>query len=185
MDTKRALRARLRAGRAKRPPAEIAASGAALARHALDLYSGSRVVAAYASVGTEPPTRPLLDALTEAGVELVLPVVTTGGLDWARYDGWAALVDARGLLEPAGPRLGHEAIRGIDVVLMPALAVDVAGHRLGQGGGYYDRAVAGMPTDHLVAVVYDDEVLTDVPADPHDVAVGAALTPAGRRVFTG
>ena len=63
----------------------------------------------------------------------------------------------------------------------PALAVDRHGHRLGRGGGYFDRALAAVPPSMSVAVVYDDEVLDEVPTQPHDRDVGAALTPSALR----
>lgn len=184
METKRALRSRLRAARAARTPDELDRAGLALAAHAVAEWGHARRVAAYASVRTEPPTRPLVDALTDAGVEVLLPVVTPAGLDWALYGGWSSLVEARGLLEPSGPRLGPEALLSAEVVLMPALAVDLDGHRLGQGGGYYDRATVTVPVHRLVAVVFAEDVLTELPVESYDVPVGAILTPDGLRLLT-
>uniref|UniRef100_UPI0030EF2491 5-formyltetrahydrofolate cyclo-ligase n=1 Tax=Aquipuribacter hungaricus TaxID=545624 RepID=UPI0030EF2491 len=91
---------------------------------------------------------------------------------------------------PGGPRLGTAAVASCDLVLVPALAVDRAGTRLGQGGGSYDRALARAHTAPgrrpgeggplVLAVVHDDEVLDDLlPREPHDVAVHGALTPSG------
>jgi 5-formyltetrahydrofolate cyclo-ligase len=102
-------------------------------------------------------------------------------LDWAVYDGPAALAPAaRGLYEPTGPRLGRDAIRTADVVLVPGLGVSPAGERLGQGGGCYDRVLPRVPAGTPVAVVlFDDEVGVAVPAEPHDVRVGFALTAGG------
>ncbi|MFZ0875798.1 MAG: 5-formyltetrahydrofolate cyclo-ligase, partial [Pseudonocardiaceae bacterium] len=65
------------------------------------------------------------------------------------------------------------------LVLVPALAVDRTGVRLGRGGGHYDRTLPlATPGTPLVAIVRDDEVLAALPAQPHDVPVTAALTPA-------
>lgn len=179
MEQKAALRSRLRSARSDRDPAELDRAGIQLARVGLVRCRGLSSVAAYAGVGNEPPTRPLLDALVEAGVAVWLPRVTPDGLEWARYDGWAALRERQGLLEPAGESDPQMAMSEFDVVLAPALAVDRVGNRLGRGGGYFDRALGGVWRDRIVAVVFADEVLDVVPAEAHDVLVGAALTPDG------
>ena len=100
-------------------------------------------------------------------------------LDWAEYTGPDDLTPARlGLLEPTGPRLGPAAIAEAEAILVPALAVDGAGRRLGQGGGCYDCALPDA-TGRVIAVVADDEVLDEVPTEPHDLPVEAVLTPSG------
>nr|WP_245555652.1 5-formyltetrahydrofolate cyclo-ligase [Gordonia soli] len=139
-------------------------------------------VAAHVPVGTEPGSTAMLDALVDRGVTVLVPVVgegEPGPLDWARYDGDDSLAPGRwGLLEPTGSRLGVGAIRSASVILVPALAVDKSGVRLGRGAGYYDRTLVGV-TAELVAVVGDDEVVDALPSEPHDVRVGWALTPGG------
>ena len=104
-----------------------------------------------------------------------------GDLDWAVYHGAESLVSARlGLLEPAGPRLGVDAVATADLVLVPGLAVSPAGDRIGRGGGSYDRALARVPVGTSVWVLlYDDEVGLDVPVEPHDRPVTGAVTPSG------
>jgi 5-formyltetrahydrofolate cyclo-ligase len=105
-------------------------------------------VAAYAPLGSEPggPDLPLV--LAAAGVRVLLPVLLPDNdLDWAVFEG-GLTTGRRGLAEPTGPRLGVEGIRAADLVLVPALAVDHAGRRMGRGGGSYDRALArvgGLP----------------------------------------
>ena len=84
----------------------------------------------------------------------------------------------RGLLEPGEPPRGVGAIARADAVLVPALAVDRAGNRLGRGGGSYDRALARVgPLIPLIALVYDGELVEHVPAEAHDVPVRAAVSP--------
>ena len=102
-------------------------------------------------------------------------------LDWALYGGPASLAPARrGLLEPVGPPLGVAAVGHADVVLVPGLAVSRSGMRLGRGGGSYDRALARVPVGTFTCVLlYDDEVLPDVPSEPHDRPVAGVVTPAG------
>ena len=82
----------------------------------------------------------------------------------------------RGLLEPGEPPRGVDAVARADAVLVPALAVDGAGRRLGRGGGGYDRALARVgPLVPLIALVYDDELIEHVPTEGHDIPVRAAV----------
>jgi len=186
--------------RASRPAVDRAADGNRLATHAdalIALAAGpgqtanptiaargqtaNPTIAAYAAVAEEPPTRPLLDALVARRVRVILPIVVEdGSLDWAPYEGWDALATTRwGLLEPTGRPLGETALERADLVVVPALAVDRAGHRLGRGRGFYDRALTNVDRERRVAVVYASEFVDRVPAEPHDQHVGWALTPDG------
>ena len=185
---KSALRDQVLAARKRRPLDAAAAFAADVADVALgwEVVRRAATVAAYVSVGSEPGTGLLLDALAAAGKRVLLPVVVAGlDLDWAVYSGRSGLAPAvRGLLEPTGPRLGKDAIAQADVVLVPGTAVSSDGARLGQGGGCYDRALPRITAGTPVAVVlYDDEVGLAVPRDPHDVRVGFALTASGVRAL--
>jgi 5-formyltetrahydrofolate cyclo-ligase len=179
MESKPALRERLSLVRAARSPAGRQAAGLRLAEHGVSAWGGLSLVAAYASVDAEPPTEALLDGLLAAGVTVWLPVIDGTALGWAPYEGWDRLVEApMGLRRPTGPPIGPAGLARADLVVVPALAVDDRGNRLGRGGGYYDRALAGnaVPT---VAVVFDDEIVDAVPIEAHDVPVDAMLSPAG------
>ncbi|HSK26146.1 MAG TPA: 5-formyltetrahydrofolate cyclo-ligase [Jiangellales bacterium] len=182
---KDALRRRLLEARRGLRPAELAAGARAVCDGLLGTpeVAGARVVGAYVSVGQEPGTGPLLDALLDRGTEVLLPVLLPDGdLDWAVHEGDAALRPAtRGLLEPAGPRLGPGAVTRAGAVLVPGLAVDRRGVRLGRGGGSYDRALARVAGRAFTCVLlHDGEVLDlPVPRDRHDVPVAAAVTPGG------
>lgn len=187
---KTALRDQVRAARKQRPLEAAADFAAGVAEVALrwDEVRRAATVAAYVSVGSEPGTGLLLDALVAAGKRVLLPVVLPGlDLDWAVYAGRDRLAPAvRGLLEPTGPRLGKDALAQADVVLVPGTAVSADGARLGQGGGCYDRALPRVTPGTTVAVVlYDDEVGLPVPTDPHDLPVGYALTGSGVRQLRG
>lgn len=179
---KTAARDQLVTSRNRRSLAEIGESARAIA----DVLAGApavrraATVAAYVSVGTEPGTGPLLDLLSDAGKRVLLPCLQPDDdLDWAAYDG-TVLPARRGLLEPAGERLGVDAVATADVVLVPGLAVDRAGHRLGRGGGSYDRALARVPVGTFTCVLlYPEEVGVSVPVEPHDRRVVAAATPTG------
>jgi 5-formyltetrahydrofolate cyclo-ligase len=178
---KRLLRASVLAARAARSTEQRADAERRIAVHAADAWSAATTVTGYAAIGTEPPTRLMLDRLQATGAQVLLPVVIGNHLGWGRYARWAALTRGpHGLLQPQPDDDGATAAAAADVVLAPALAVDMAGHRLGRGGGYYDRWLADLsPGSTVVAVVYDDEILDAVPHEPHDMAVTAALTPSG------
>jgi 5-formyltetrahydrofolate cyclo-ligase len=187
---KAALRTRLLAARARLSAGERAAAGRAIRDALLDRpeIQMAGTVAAYYSVGAEPDTHGLVFALWKRGSYVLLPVLRADGdLDWASYEGPDSLVAApRGLREPAERPRGVAAVASADAVLVPALAVDRAGRRLGRGGGSYDRALARVgPLIPLIALLYDDEFVDRVPAEDHDVKVRAAVTPRGGVTVTG
>jgi 5-formyltetrahydrofolate cyclo-ligase len=178
--SKREWRSRLRAAREAVPPQVRAQRAEVLAAGMLELAAGTGgPVCAYLPVGAEPGSAAAVDALRAAGHEVLLPVVPGRGvpLEWARYDGELA-PGPIGLREPTGPRLGPAAIGRARLVLVPALAADRRGIRLGQGGGYYDRSLPlAAPGTPLVVVLDDGELVPELPAEPHDHPVTAVLQP--------
>jgi 5-formyltetrahydrofolate cyclo-ligase len=163
--------------------AERSAAARLIRDHVLGMpeVSAAGTVAAYYSVGTEPDTHALVFALWKRGSYVVLPVLLPDGdLDWASYEGPDSLVPGpRGLLQPAEPVRGPGTVARADVVLVPAVAADVNGNRLGRGGGSYDRALAKVggqvPT---IGLLYDGELVPSVPAEPHDRPVRAVARPS-------
>ena len=182
---KAVLRARLLAARSTLSAEQRTGAGRAIRDTLLSRpeIQMAGTIAAYYSVGTEPDTRGLVYALWKRGSYVLLPVLRADGdLDWASYEGPDSLVPGpRGLREPGEPgepSRGTGAVARADAVLVPALAVDRAGNRLGRGGGSYDRALARVgPLIPLIALVYDGELLDHVPAERHDVPVRAAVSP--------
>lgn len=171
--------------------------GRALAPFASDLLAMARgigadrtsedvpVVAAFVSMGTEPPMGALLGALLDAGARLLVPRLGAG-----RDLGWAWLGDLDDLRdmgerrprEPQAGTLPADAMRSVDLVVMPALGIDTDGNRLGRGGGWYDRMLAlRAPGTPAVAVIYPWELMVGsaLPHAPHDMPVDATLTDAG------
>lgn len=179
---KQSVRTRLRHRRSHRDPAEQATAEHGLCATTLGVpeIGRARVVACYVAIHGEPGTVMLLDELRSRGVQVLLPILRPSGeLDWASYEGAAALIAGpRGTRSPSGPSLGLEAIGIADAVLVPGVAVDSTGVRLGRGGGSYDRALAQVPPGVFTAILlYDDEVVNVLPHEAHDRRVSAAITP--------
>jgi 5-formyltetrahydrofolate cyclo-ligase len=180
---KAAARRRILAARAALTPAGRAAAATALRDAVLALPQAEMAgtVAAYYSLGAEPGTHGLIFALWKRGSYVLLPLLRPDNdLDWASYEGPDSLRPGpRGLSEPAEPPRGMDSIARADLVLVPALAVDRRGYRLGRGGGSYDRALARVgrhvPT---IALLYDGELADQVPAGPHDQRVRFVAQPS-------
>ncbi|MEU7404318.1 5-formyltetrahydrofolate cyclo-ligase [Streptomyces sp. NPDC044948] len=192
---KRALRRDFLDARNRLTADDVREAADALAGRALGLpeVAGAHTVAAYVSVGAEPGTFALLDALRARGVRVLLPALRPDNdLDWGEYAGEGSLARVRHggrmeLFEPAGERLGPDAVTRAGVVLLPGVAVDARGLRLGRGGGSYDRVLARLQhagaRPALLVLLYDREVVAHVPAEPHDRPVDAVVTPSGVRRF--
>ncbi|WP_328295137.1 5-formyltetrahydrofolate cyclo-ligase [Kineococcus sp. NBC_00420] len=176
---KRRLRHGIRSRRRERDADTTRSLDTAVARvlAGCPLLAGARRIACYSSTTGEPGTRTLLAELRRHDVEVLLPVLLEDGdLDWELR------APRRGAPAPLGP-LGPHAVASVDLVVVPALAVDTAGRRLGQGGGSYDRALARVPARvPVLAVVHDDELLdaavSPLPVLPHDRLVQAVVTPS-------
>jgi 5-formyltetrahydrofolate cyclo-ligase len=153
-----------------------AEASAAITSHVLDhidslTVSPGGVVAAYVSFGTEPSTTDLVALLAGRGLTVIVPAV----LDDRQLD-WVGASD--------GASLGVGAIGEAALVIAPALACDRRGTRLGRGGGSYDRALSHVDDSIAVcALVYEDEVVAELPREPHDRRVTMAATPSGIERF--
>lgn len=184
---KAALREQLLAAR-RRVADDVRAAEADLLRQRLEapesIVSGDSTVCAYVPVGTEPGSIELLDMLLRRAGRVLLPVARTTAdntplpLSWGEYRPGTLTTGRWGLLEPPQPWLPASALAEAALVLVPALAVDRGGVRLGRGRGFYDRSLGGRdPRAPLVALVRDAELLDEIPAGPHDVPMTHALTP--------
>lgn len=178
---KRQLRLRLLANRARRPANDrVAAADALCARvSALPEIARATRVACYVATAEEPGTEQLIAALSARGCTVLLPLLQPDfDLSWAVYAPGALRTARFGISEPTGLPLGVDAIHDTSVVICPTLAADDQGHRLGRGGGSYDRVLARLPSRVLrVALLYDDELLPAVPVDQHDESVHVLVTP--------
>jgi 5-formyltetrahydrofolate cyclo-ligase len=181
---KRAVRAERLAWRNTLSADQLSEAAEAFAQAALEQATRRQasVVTMYASVGNEPGTRSALERLYTGGVRVLLPVLIVPGLDldWAEYVPGELREARRGLQEPTGERLGREAIALADVIFCPGLAGTRDGRRLGQGGACYDKALPRARVDAArLLMIYDGDVLDDVPTDGRDQLVDALLTPTG------
>ena len=174
-----ALRNQLLAARRSLSPEKRAQAAAAIQAVLHDLVRAhpSTIIAGHVPLGPEPGGPDLPEVL---GERLILPVLLPDNdLDWVRYEGPGSLPPGRlGLREPRGARLGVDAVADATLLIVPALAVDRTGMRLGRGGGSYDRALARATRARAVALLHDGELLPTVPAEPHDRRVHAVVTPA-------
>jgi len=134
-------------------------------------------VASYFSYGVEPSTTEINQALLKAGKRLLLPRVNGEVLEWIEWQGdKSQLRVTKNLSEPIGMPVTD--LDSIDVIVVPALHIDQNGYRLGQGGGYYDRALANLP-GWKIGLVHAGELSSqDLPREAHDIALDAAATPS-------
>jgi 5-formyltetrahydrofolate cyclo-ligase len=179
---KAGLRAQFLVRRQARSVREREVAAAGLTRALLRGLTGVRTFAAYVPEEDEPGHGRLPAAFTQLGARVLLPVTPTDGrreLAWAVDTG--RLGPGRfGPREPLGPRLGATAVGTAEIVVVPAVAVARNGIRLGRGGGYFDRALThARPDAIVVALVFDDEFVDELPTEPHDRPVTVVVTPSG------
>jgi 5-formyltetrahydrofolate cyclo-ligase len=176
------LRTKVSAARAARQYNPDEASELNIHLAELCIANGAKKVACYLPFGNEPDTELFIDWALDNDIEVLLPVSKVDGtLDWVSFDG-DTQVGIFGFHEATGATVEPNEI---DIAIIPALAVDTNGIRLGKGKGFYDRALLEFkPLPTIVAVVFDSEVLPEVPAESHDHPVDAAVTPSGIKHFT-
>jgi len=178
---KRTLRAAVRVRRRSRAPQRRAAADSArtarLIAFLADRVETGLTVAAYLSTDTEPGTLEFIAWCAAHDLPVLLPLTSTDTPDWAGYSGPDDLrLGRHGIGEPTGPALGPDTIAAVDLVVMPGLAGNEQGQRLGQGSGWYDRALAGVDGPVRVLLLNDDEVLPAIPAEPTDQPVDVIIT---------
>ena len=164
---------------------DVRAAEASLLNERLELVvSSGSTVCAYVPVGTEPGSIEMLDMLLRRSGRVLLPVARTTADDtpmplrWGEYQPGALIPGRWGLLEPPEPWLPESTLAEASLVIVPALAVDRRGVRLGRGRGFYDRSLDGRnPQARLVAMVRDAEFVDELPAETHDVPMTHVITP--------
>ena len=181
-DAKRALRAEIRERRQllSEQARESAADGIRAQLDALVDELGVRSMSCFLSTTAEPGTRAFVTDAVARGIRILLPVTRTDGLlDWAVATADGDIAEGMyGLPEPVGELLGPIAVNDVDLLVIPAAAVDDTGMRLGWGRGFFDKTLGSMQRcPPVYAVVYDSEVIDEVPSDVHDQRVTGIVTP--------
>jgi 5-formyltetrahydrofolate cyclo-ligase len=136
----------------------------------------AEIIASYMSYGDEPDTAQLNRTLIKAGKSLLLPRISGKELEWVQWNGSdGELQQKKKIREPSGAAFTE--LQAIEVIVVPALRIDRSGYRLGQGGGYYDRALAQLNA-WSIGLIHPDEISgEDLPREPWDIALHAAATP--------
>jgi len=136
-------------------------------------------IASYISYGDEPSTSELNTALLKNGKNLYLPRIVGKDLEWVQWQGDPSQLItskfSKNILEPSGPAISDKLV--LELIVVPALRIDRAGYRLGQGGGFYDRALSHLSA-WSVGLIHPDEISSeDLPRENFDIPLNAAATP--------
>jgi 5-formyltetrahydrofolate cyclo-ligase len=178
---KRALRAELRERRQNLTSSErdFATAGFTENLQSLVLDLSARSISCYLSAHNEPDTRPFLNWATAEGIRILFPISREDGLlDWTVGDGDEEFTGISGVPEAVGTLLGPIAINDVDLIIVPAAAVDESGLRMGWGRGYFDKTLGSMEKcPPVYAMVFDSEYLDEVPREVHDQPVNGLITP--------
>ncbi|MFH0879133.1 MAG: 5-formyltetrahydrofolate cyclo-ligase [Lentisphaerota bacterium] len=146
----------------------------------LPLWTGARVIGCFMSMPREVQLKEFIQRCREAGKKICVPAFQSGEGCY----GWAWLEPGRpvrqgrwGIDEPAEPQWVH--VSELDMAIVPGVAFDRKGHRLGHGAGFLDRLLAGGSA-FMAGVAFEIQILEAVPAEKHDVAVDAVITEKDR-----
>jgi len=180
---KRALRADLRERRTLLSEAQRESAALAIGQQldALIDSLGARSISCFLSTTTEPGTRDFVTRAVQRGIRVLLPISRADGLlDWAVATDDDEIAEGLfGLPEPTGEVLGPIAVNDVDLMIIPAAAVDRSGMRMGWGRGYFDKTIGSMEKcPPVYAVIYDSEILDSLPREVHDQPVTGVVTPS-------
>ncbi len=179
--TKAALRLQAREARSLLSPDEAAIHSAAIERHLLGLLAGYATVMVYVSKPSEVETGDLIADLNRRGVRVVVPIIEreTCSLRLSYLPDPAVLVPSTfNVPEPIGHELPARP-EEIEAVVIPMLAFDVGGNRLGYGAGYYDRFLCRYPHPQRIGIAFSCQRLEGIPADENDVKMDCIVTETG------
>lgn len=168
------LREQIRQQKRQFTPAQLKELSLPVLERLRPLLREAQVILAYYALSDEVDTHSLLDELVAEGKTVLLPkVLDDTSMELRRYTGPQDLSEgAYHIMEPAGTPFTD--LKQIDVALIPGIAFDAQGHRLGRGKGYYDRFLTAF-TGRTIGVCFDFQKVAEVPVDAHDVAVNRVV----------
>lgn len=172
--TKRELRQQIRTQKRRLSAAELAVMSEDICSKVLALASWQEAgtLLLYYPLPDEVDVRLLIKDAFESGKKVLLPVVKGDELELRLYEGEASLKEGTfGIMEPTGPLFAPKHYGEIELAIIPGMAFDSAGHRLGRGKGYYDRLLPNLKTAKLTGICFPFQLLEEVPAEAHDISV--------------
>lgn len=141
------------------------------------VWRAAGVVLLYYALPDEVDTKILLDSAVFMGKTVLLPVVVGDSLELRVYEGLDSLSQgAFGILEPTGMIYPQSDYDKIDLAIIPGMAFDVYGNRLGRGKGYYDRLLPNLSNTYKVGVCFPFQKLDCIPSEPHDIKVNEVVS---------
>jgi len=175
---KRELRTRMRSVRAVLPKSAIAARSNAVCQRleTLPEFARAQVIVGFSAIRKEVDLSAVLERARQLGKQTGLPKVIGEQLELRVTNSQYPLVEGSfGILEPSdiAPLIEPASV---DLVLVPGLAFDANGHRIGYGRGHYDRVLPSLANAFRVGVAYDFQLLAELPAEPHDIALHCVVT---------
>ena len=172
--TKRELRQQIRTQKRRLSAVEMAVMSEDICSKVLALASWQEAgtLLLYYPLPDEVDVRMLIKDAFESGKRVLLPVVKGDELELHLYEGEASLKEgAFGIMEPTGPLFAPKHYDEIELAVIPGMAFDSAGHRLGRGKGYYDRLLPHLKAAKLIGICFSFQFLDEVPAEAHDISV--------------
>lgn len=189
-EAKQRLRREMLAKRRSLSAEEIKKGSEAIAAYfcAWPKYRAAQIVMFYLPMADEPQTAALIEDAWRAGKKVAVPLMgeVYGVMEAAVLDGWDGLVTGRlGLKMPDPAKTRRLDPADIGLIVVPGVAFDAAGHRLGMGAGYYDRFLPQAASACLMGLAWSAQIVPEVPAEEHDVRMEYLLTETGFRPLAG
>jgi len=178
MEEKSDIRCYIRRQKASYSPEQLRAMSDAVCNSIIHggQWSVSSTVLLYYPLPDEVDVRPLIRMAYLAGHMVLLPVVSGDELELRAYLGEESLrVGAYNIMEPIGPLFPRELYGQVQTAIIPGMAFDATGHRLGRGKGYYDRLLPQLPLTYKIGVCYPFQFLASIPSEEHDVAMNEVV----------
>ncbi|MBO7120206.1 MAG: 5-formyltetrahydrofolate cyclo-ligase [Bacteroidaceae bacterium] len=175
---KHSLRQYIRAQKKEHTAAQLAAMSEEITNRVLASawWQEAGTLLLYYPLADEVDVRRLICEAFQKRKNVLLPVVKGEELELHHYEGETSLREGPyGIMEPTGPLFLPESYGDIELALIPGMAFDRPGHRLGRGKGYYDRLLPKLTLTRLTGICFPFQLLDEVPSEPHDIAVAEVI----------